>query len=311
MGPVIFLVGPTGSGKTELSLQLARCLGAEIVSADSMLVYRGMNIGTAKPERSLRQGVRHHLIDLVSSRSKFSVYEHREKALRAIEEILRRGRVPLVVGGGGLYVGALWKGIAGPPRGNERFRKQAGATRFLYTQLVRRDPERARKIHPNDRRRILRALEIAELSGMTPSEWYRERKSLEDLGYEVCVLGIRRERQELYERINRRVETMFQRGWIGEVRRLRRQGFSKTAGQALGYREILEELRKRKRVSPGPELVPLVQKRTRHFAKRQLTWLRREKEIKWVEWNSGESVSRVCDKILKEVKPWLAKRRSS
>jgi tRNA dimethylallyltransferase len=314
---VLFLVGPTGSGKTELSLLLARRLGLEIVSADSMLVYRGMDIGTAKPTRADRKGVPHHGIDLVSPRINYSVYAHRERALKAIETILGRGRVPLVVGGGGLYIGALWRGISPQPGGNrglrrrlEREAKTKGLS-FLYERLKKIDPRRAQAIHPHDERRIFRALEISEMTGKRPSEWHRERESLEDLGYDVLLFGIERERSELYERINARVIQMFRKGFLEEVKRLKRRGFSKTARQALGYREVLSYLDAgrdvpRGRRPSGPltleALISAVQRKTRQFAKRQLTWLRREKEIRRIPWAKEESCRSVCDKIIKELR---------
>jgi len=316
---VLFLVGPTGSGKTELSLCLARRLGSEIVSADSMLVYKGMDIGTAKPTLAERRKVSHHLIDLVSGRSNFSVYLHRKRALQAMEKIVRGGRIPLVVGGGGLYVDAIRKGLSAiPGKGSKisapRGRNSRGVSlSLLYERLRKMDPKRAQKIHPNDRRRIMRALEIAQLSGKRPSDWYRRRRSLEDLGYTVLVFGIERDRADLYERINRRVEAMFKKGFLPEVKRLKRRGFSKTAGQAVGYREILDYLNCRGGVTPPGEkgrgdlaptfLISLIQQHTRQLAKRQLTWLRREKEIRWIPWRAGESAARVCDKIMKEIDP--------
>lgn len=299
---VLFLVGPTGSGKTELSLLLAKRLGCEIVSADSMLVYKGMDIGTAKPTLTERRKVHHHLIDIVSPRTNFSVYQHRRRALKAIEEIVERCKIPLVVGGSGLYVEALWKGLSLLPAPSLKMRVPIGtnlSARLLYRRLRKIDSKRASEIHPNDRRRILRALEIAECSGKRPSECYQQRESLEDLGCRVAVFGIWREREELYERINQRVKRMFQRGFIREVKRLKKRGFSLTARQALGYREILE------RQGPPLRLIEAVQTRTRQFAKRQLTWLRRQKEIRWVRWERGETVGDICGKIYVEIKKWL------
>ncbi len=304
---VLFLVGPTGSGKTELALILAKRLGAEIISADSMLVYRGMNIGTAKPSLDQRRKIRHHLIDITSPRSNFSVYRYRREALRAIRDILKRGKIPLVVGGSGLYLEALWKGLSAPLGGETKVRKELQKTAdskgisYLYDQLKKIDPVRAKKIHPNDRRRIIRALEIAKISGKTPSEWYETRESLQDLGFSVRAFGVLRDRSELYQRINRRVEKMFHQGFLEEVKRLKKSGFSRNAAQALGYREILTNLKKE--TLSKPELIALIQTKTRQFAKRQLTWFGREKDIEWIEWVGGkESASKICDKIIKGIK---------
>ena len=313
---VFFLVGPTGSGKTQLSLSLAKRLGAEIISADSMLVYRGMDIGTAKPSPSDRKKIPHHLIDLISPRGHFSVYEHRARALRATEDIHKREKVPLIVGGSGLYVNAIWKGLSPQPGADPKLRKQLSKLAeekgwgFLYEQLRRVDPERAQGIHPNDRRRIGRALEIAKLSGRKPSESYKERTALEDLGYSVRVFGILRSRRVLYDRINRRVESMFRRGLLQEVKRLRRRGFSTTAREALGYREVLEDLKKGENKVTA-ELVEKIQSRTRQFAKRQLTWFHRVKEIQWIPWASEEPVAAVCDKITKEITLWQRNKPTS
>lgn len=310
--PVLFLMGPTGSGKTQLSVRLAKRLNCEIISADSMQIYRGMNIGTAKPGQGERRGIRHHLLDLVSPRSSYSVYQHRKQALQAVQEIHRWKRTPLIVGGSGLYLDAIWKGFSHHPGGDSKLRRQlmkeAGkkGLSFLYEKLRSIDPVRATKIHPHDGKRIVRALEIAEVSGRSPSEWYRKMDSLANSGFSVRVYGIQRERSDLYERINRRVVMMFRKGLVREVLRLKRGGFSKTAKQALGYREILECLN-RGGSSPKqtPSLIPLIQKRTRHFAKRQLTWFRREKDIRWISWAKKEPCSAVCDKIVTDVKLWL------
>ena len=307
--PVLFLVGPTGSGKTQLSLCLAKRLRCEIISADSMLVYRGMDIGTAKPLPADRKKVFHDLVDIVSPRSSFSVHRHRKLVLKAIERILKRGRIPLVVGGSGLYVDALWKGLSPHPGGNSKLRKKLAqlaerkGLEFVYEELKRRDPLRAREIHPNDCQRILRSLEIAKLSKKPASEWYREKVSLEELGYSVRAFGITRDRFDLYERIDRRVGQMFRRGFLREVRRLERKGFSKTAGQALGYREVLAHF-KRGEGEVTPALIQEIQQRTRQFAKRQLTWFRREKKIQWVSWGEKESVASICGKIVTEVNSW-------
>ncbi len=307
MSPVLFLVGPTGSGKTQLSLSLARRIGCEIISADSMLVYRGMNIGTAKPTFAERKKIRHHLINVISPRSPFSVARHRELALSAIKSIHKRGKVPLVVGGSGFYVNAIWKGLSPHPPENPELRTRlarlAGkrGLAFLYEKLKRIDPQHASQIHPNDGRRIFRALEIAGLSGKSPTRFYGEKTSLEDLGYAVKAFGILRDRPDLYQRINRRVEQMFRQGFFQEVIKLKRKGFSETARQALGYREILNYLQKGgKKVTD--ELIGEIQQKTRQFAKRQLTWFRREKGIRWIPWDVGETPIAVRDKIMKEVK---------
>jgi len=312
--PVLFLLGPSASGKTELSLLLARRLNCEIVSADSMLVYRGMDIGTAKPGRAQQKKVRHHLIDIVPPRKNFSVYEHRKYALEKIQDILNRGKIPLIVGASGLYVEALWKGLSDHPGKNSKLRQKLirhareEGIAALYAKLEAKDPARAGQIHPHDEKRVVRALEIAA-SGKNTSAWHQKRESLEDLGYSVFAVALERDRADLYGRIDHRVEQMFKRGLLREVERLRKTGFSKTARQALGYREILKFYPLTQTLSPkgrgkgeGQDIIRLIQKHTRQFAKRQLTWLRREKEIRWIPWPRGESAESVCDKIIKEFK---------
>ena len=320
--PVIFLVGPTASGKSDISIRLAGRLKAEIVSADSMLVYKGMNIGTAKPSVNERMKIRHHLIDIVSPRVSFSVYQYRKNALSVIRDILNRGRIPLIVGGSGLYLEALQKGLSAQPKTNPKFRKKLDqeikqkGLEWFYELLKKIDPKRAAKIHPHDRKRIIRALEIIHFSGDTASETYASREGLAGMGFNVKIWGIRRYREDLYERINRRVGAMFRNGFILEVKRLKKNGFSKTAREALGYREILEYLKQcRGGVSPPKNvergdlapttLIELIQKRTRQFAKRQLTWFRRAPEIRWIDWQQSETASQVCDKIIKEIDEWL------
>lgn len=306
---VIFLIGPTASGKTELALELARRFNLEVISLDSMQVYRGMDIGTAKPTPRERRRIRHHLIDCVKPTSGFSVHQYRQKALRAIDDVFRRGKTPLIVGGSGLYLQALWKGLSPQPAGNHRLRKklereikQKGLA-HLYSRLKKKDRERAKAIHPNDSRRILRALEIAELSGKKPSDWQGKRESLEDQGIRVQVFGVQRDRSDLYDRINRRVKNMFKKGFLREVELLRKKRLSKTARQALGYRDALGQRKALRLLSRGEKekLMQSIQQHTRQFAKRQLTWFRREKNIYWIPWHEGETPISVCDKIVGEM----------
>ncbi len=269
-----------------------------------------MDIGTAKPTPAERRKVRHHLIDLISPRSEFSVHEYRRRALEAITKIQGRGKIPLVVGGSGLYLHALWKGLSNYPGRDRTFRRRLEqeadlkGVAGLYRRLRKIDSERAEKIHSHDRRRIIRALEIAAVLGTGPRVGHRSQESLEDLGFSVQVIGIQRERADLYGRINQRVKAMFRKGFLKEVGRLQKKGLSKTARQALGYKEALTAWHQGSRLRHGratPELVPLIQTRTRQFAKRQLTWFRREKGIEWVDWAPGESARAVCDKIMMQL----------
>lgn len=215
---VLFIVGPTASGKSKIALKLAKKLVGEIISADSMQVYKGMDIGTAKPTKIERKKIPHHLIDAVSPSQVFSAYRFRTLALKKVKEIISRKKLPIVCGGTGLYVRALLEGWVGG-------------------------------------------------------------KPLAELGYSPVVIGIAKERGELYTDIEKRIEQMFRKGWVREVKRLNKRKWSRTAAQALGYREIRQALAKGASLE---EAKALIKKNTRHYAKRQMTWFRKEREIIWV-----------------------------
>lgn len=299
---VLFLVGPTASGKSEVALRLAKRLGGEIISADSMQVYRGMDIGTAKPPSLAQKRVPHHLIDLVSPAKTFSVYQYRNLALQKIREILKRRKLPIVAGGSGLYIRALLEGLSGQPGGDGALRRefekeaQSKGSGALHRRLQKIDPKIAQKIHPQDQKRIIRALEISLTSNKNPSEWYAQRESLSALGYEPVVIGIAKERQELYQGIARRVDRMFRAGLVGEVKSLAKKKFSRTAGQAVGYKEVMAAL---KGTCSLEEARELVKRNTRRLAKRQMTWFRKEAGIQWILWKQGDDTEKVADKIRK------------
>ncbi|MBU1912757.1 MAG: tRNA (adenosine(37)-N6)-dimethylallyltransferase MiaA [Candidatus Omnitrophica bacterium] len=279
--PVIFLVGPTASGKTNLSIKLARKLNAEIISCDSMCVYKGMDILTSKPSASDRKKVRHHLIDITPPAKEFSVAEYRRMALEKIEEILKREKTPLFVGGSGLYVKAVVDGLFPSAEKDLKFRKRqerlAGkyGKAYLYRKLKKIDPDRAEKIHPNDSRRIIRVLEIYRTEKIKPSEL---KRFTEPLKYNFKIFGLQLDRQKLYENIDTRVEEMFKKGIVSEVKRLSRKKLSMTARKALGYGEVLGYLKGEYSLEEAKELL---KKNTHHFAKKQLTWFRGDRRIKW------------------------------
>lgn len=294
---VLFLAGPTGAGKSEIALRLAVSLKAEIVSADSMQVYRGLDVGTAKPSSEEQRKVRHHLIDILEPSELFSVHEFRERALACLREISGRGVLPMVVGGTGLYIRALLEGLSGQPGGSEEIRERLAletercALASLYERLCLADPKAAEAIKPTDQKRIIRALEILEISGKTPTEWYQSKQPLTELGFEPVVIGLTRPREALYAAIERRVDRMFESGLLEEVRGLSRQTLSRTALQAVGYKELLETLDPKSgwTSEAALEARAKIKLNTRHLAKRQMTWFRREKGIQWVVWE--ESVS--------------------
>ena len=298
---ILFLVGPTGSGKSEVGISLAKALNGEIISADSMLVYRGMNVGTAKPSRAERKGIVHHLIDIVSPRELFSVNRYRTLALEAFEKIVKRNRLPIVVGGSGLYIRALTDGLAPQEKGTQKIRaklerqaKQVGIS-YLYKRLKKIDPVRAAEILSRDQRRIIRSLEIYDAFGIKPSEWRLRKTSLEDLGFHWTIFGIRWEREELYDRINQRVDRMMEQGFLKEVKRLSKKGMSRTARQAIGYHELHNYLKGKMTLE---QAIHMTKQRTRHLAKKQLIWFRKEKRIRWIDVHERRSFSDISTEII-------------
>ncbi len=280
---VIFIVGPTGSGKSDVALCLAKKLGGEIISCDSMQMYRGLDIGTAKPTVRERKTVLHHLIDVIHPRKRSSVFQHRLLALQAIQKIIRKGKTPIAIGGSGFYIQSLLDGLPPSPGGAPKLRRrlegEAKSSKKLHAKLAKIDPNRARAIHPNDTKRVIRALELYELSKRKPSEFENGSGGLKAKGFNFQMFGLKRDRRELYERIEKRVDHMFSSGWIDEVKRLKRAGFSRTARKAIGYKEILECLDGRKDLETA---VSEIKKRTRHLAKKQLTWFRKDERIHWI-----------------------------
>lgn len=288
---VIFIVGPTASGKSALAIEIAKKMKGEIISADSMQVYQGMDIGTAKLSVSDQQGVRHHGINLVPATQPYNAYDFRKYALEIIREIHARGNLPIVTGGSGLYVRAVIEGLPEVSLQNEVMREkleerlEAEGLATLARELETIDPELYSKMDSKNPARVIRALEIYQVTGQKPSEIREKRTTLEDLGYFPIVIGIDRDRPWLYDRINARVEDMFQSGLVAEVKSLLVSGFSKTAGQAVGYKEVIEALSRDD--ASGTLLEEAKQKikqGSRNLAKRQWTWFKRERNIHWVYW---------------------------
>ncbi|MEX0977643.1 MAG: tRNA (adenosine(37)-N6)-dimethylallyltransferase MiaA [Pirellulales bacterium] len=296
-----FLTGQTASGKKAVGVALARQLGAEIVSLDSMALYQGMDIGTAKPTRDERADVPHHLIDVIEPAEQYSVAQYVQAAQVAVSEIASRGRVPLFVGGTPLYLKALLRGIfSGPPADWElRRRLQAMAetdgNEKLHARLAEVDPLSARRLHPRDTRRVIRALEVFEKTGrsITDLQLQFDRARAAD---ECRVFVLDWPRKELGERIDRRVEAMFAAGLVDEVRGLLALAKppGRTASQAVGYREVIEHLGGARDLGETIELVKL---RTRQFAKRQMTWFRSLSECRFV----AMSVQRGIDEVAREI----------
>lgn len=280
MNPLIILAGPTAVGKTELSLKLAQRINGEIISADSMQVYKRMDIGTAKPSREEQGRVPHHLIDLVEPDQDFSVADYKKYFESAVASIYAKGKLPLMTGGTGLYIRACIQAYnlePGEPLPDLRQELKEQAERFgpdyIHQKLAKVDPQAAAKIHPNDLRRVIRALEVYQSTGLPISELQQKRSAR--FKYNVIYLFLNREREELYRRIELRVEQMINAGLIEEVRSLLESGFSPNlkSMQSLGYKQLCRYLQGTVSLE---EAVASIKQETRHYAKRQLTWFRRE-----------------------------------
>lgn len=298
----LFLVGPTAVGKTAVALALAARLDAEIVSADSMQVYRGMDIGTAKPSPTERAVVPHHLLDVVEVGERFDVARYVELARAAMADIQCRNRTPLIVGGSGLYLRALTEGLSNAPDANPALRAELEAMgrEHVLDELRHVDPEAAIRIGPHNFRRLVRALEICRLTGRKSSDLRREwaAASGDDTPADRRPLmhGLERDRADLYARCDARVEAMFRGGLVDEVRSLLARGLADntTARQALGYKEVIAHLHGEATLEAT---VTLVKARTRQFAKRQLTWFRHQARVEWIHVAAGDNAMAVADRL--------------
>ncbi|MEJ2182704.1 MAG: tRNA (adenosine(37)-N6)-dimethylallyltransferase MiaA [Nitrospirota bacterium] len=277
---VLLLVGPTGVGKTSASVLLARRLGTEIIGADSMQIYRHMDIGTEKPTPSERKEVPHHMIDIVEPSEEFSVGRYLEAVVPIVERLHGEGRVPVVVGGTGLYVKAMTRGLFAGAGADRALRTGLAReeTAALYGRLREVDPEAAKAIDPHDKRRIVRALEVSLLSGERMSRLQESRTA--PLPYRFAKVALFRAREELYRMIEERVDGMLRRGLPEEVRRVLQMNPSRTALQAIGYKELAAHLAGEYSLQ---EAVRLIKRNTRRYAKRQLTWFKGEKGLLWVD----------------------------
>lgn len=295
-----FLTGPTAGGKTEIGIALARHIGAEIVSLDSMALYRGMSIGTAKPTSEQQAAVPHHLIDVVEPHEEFSLAQYVDAAEACAADIRGRGREVLFVGGTPLYLKALLRGIFKGPAADPSLRRRLEAEErehpgTLHRQLAEVDAQASLRLHPNDTRRLVRALEVFEKTGTPISQWQQQFDR--GLPADQCrVFLLDWPREELYRRVNRRVEIMFEQGLVDEVAGLmrRERPLSKTAAQAVGYREVIEHLSG----TPGlEETIELVKTHTRQFAKRQGTWFRSLCECRSVPIAEPVDIEAIATKI--------------
>lgn len=299
--PLVVIAGPTASGKTALALALARQFFGEIVSADSMQVYRGMEIQTAQPTESERGEIAHHLVGVLEPSSSFSVAQYRALAVRAIDDITARGRLPLLAGGTGLYISAVADNIQFgemevAPSIRPRLTRQAQELggEAMLARLRECDPKLAARLHPNNLGRIIRALEVFEATGRTLSE-FQAQSRLEPPRYNALLLGVDyRDREHLYRRIDERVDEMLQNGLLAEVGRLREQKLSHTAAQAIGCKELFGYFDGLMTLEQATEHL---KRQTRRYAKRQLTWFRRDQRIHWLYREDDDFVSRAQELV--------------
>ncbi len=301
---VIAVAGPTASGKTALAIEIAKRFSGEIISCDSMQIYKGMDIGTAKPNLEEMQGIPHHMIDVVDMNTRYSVADFVGDARVAINDVQNRGKVPVIAGGTGLYMDSVLNNIeffefdCDPDfRGKMEKIAEDEGNEALHNRLKELDPEAAENIHPNNVRRVIRALEVCEFSGMTFSR--ANELSRQKPVYDSLIIGIDVPRPYLYERINLRVDQMMEKGLYKEVEILYKSGADRnsTAMQAIGYKEILDSIEGR--VSPE-EAVEKIKMETRRYAKRQLTWFKRNEKIHWINPEDGfDQVFELCRKFLK------------
>ena len=305
--PLIILAGPTAVGKTALSVRLAKAAGAEIISADSMQVYKGMDIGSAKIRPEETEGVPHYLVDVLEPEEEFNVVRFQQMALEAAEKIYARGRIPLIVGGTGFYIQALLYDIDFTENDGDtairRSLEQTAAEKggeYLHELLQKADPEAALQIHPNNVKRILRALEFYQQTGKKISEHNQQERAKES-PYNFAYFVLNDERSRLYERIDRRVDLMMEQGLLDEVRSLKERGVKKesTAMQGLGYKELYSCLDGEISLE---EAVRIIKRDTRHFAKRQITWFKRERDVIWADRSVIGSEDAVLDFMLRELK---------
>ncbi|MBK5243976.1 MAG: tRNA (adenosine(37)-N6)-dimethylallyltransferase MiaA [Eubacteriaceae bacterium] len=298
---VLVLIGPTASGKTALGVALAKALNGEIISADSMQIYKYMSIGTAKVTPSEMEGIPHHLVDCILPSAEYSVAKFKEAALKFIADIVSQGKLPIVVGGTGLYINALtlpW-GFREKDESEEvRWRLSAEAemlgSEALHQRLKDVDPLTAQTVHPNNVKRVIRALEIYEVTGK-PKSYFDEKASTEELPYDYELIGLKWPREDLYYRINHRVDKMVEKGLINETKSLLDRGYDwdLTSLQAIGYKELRPFLNGDATLE---EVLTVLKQNTRHFAKRQMTWFRKDERIHWIEMNEKRSL----DEFVKE-----------
>ncbi|MBQ7756561.1 MAG: tRNA (adenosine(37)-N6)-dimethylallyltransferase MiaA, partial [Oscillospiraceae bacterium] len=303
----IVIVGPTASGKTALSIELAKEFNGEIISADSMQIYKGMSVATAKPTIEEMQGIKHYLIDFLEPETDFSVADYVKLAREAIDEIAKKGKIPIIVGGTGLYISSLIDNVKFDDTcSNTEIRDELYAiakekgNNYLWNELLKIDPETAGKVHENNLSRVVRAIEVFRETGI-PISQHKINSRAEESPYEPVMIGITfKDRNKLYERIEKRVDLMAENGMLEEAREIYSNHKLATAHQAIGYKELIPYFENK---ATWEECLDKIKLETRHYAKRQLTWFRRDERINWYE--IDEFVN--SEKILEKVKNYVAK----
>ncbi len=301
MPEIIAIAGPTASGKTALAVELAKRLNGEVVSCDSMQIYRHMNIGTAKPAEDEKCGIAHHMIDIIEPWESYSVAAYAEDAKRCIDDITGRGKMPILAGGTGLYMDSVLKNTMFVEletdlelrQSLQDFAEKEGVL-ALHNRLKEKDPQAAEKIHPNNVKRVVRALEVCCKTGKTFTQVNIE--SEREPAYDARILGLEWDREVLYDRINRRVDIMMESGLENEVRSLIDMGLKAehTAMQAIGYKEIVSYFEGRTMLG---EAIDKIKQESRRYAKRQMTWFRRNPEVEWIEMKSGCRAEEIAERV--------------
>ncbi len=307
--PVVVIVGPTAVGKSRIAVEVAKAFETEVLTADSRQVYRGMDVGTDKPAPEERQGIPHRLIDLVGPDESFNAGLYRRQAIDEIERLYRDHRLPLVVGGTGLYVRTLLKGLCDAPPTDPIVRaalkqeaEDQGHDR-LYVRLVEVDPVAASRLHPRDESKVLRALEVYQLSGRRMSEFQQEH-GFAERPFSTLMIGLNRDRDALYRRIEERIDWQLAHGLIEETKQLLDQGYQRdsAAMKGLGYRQVAEHLAG---VYDSAEMVRRFKRDTRRFSKRQMTWFRKESGIQWLTIEESESVQHTTARVIGQADRFL------
>ncbi len=301
---VILIVGPTCSGKTRVSIDLAKRISSEIISADSRQIYKHLNIGTAKPNASELASVNHHLIDFLEPEQDYNVSRFENDSLRIINEILSKGKIPVVAGGSGLYIHALVDGIFNEVDTDEEFRlelkekREKFGNRYLYDELEKIDPVSASKMLPQNWKRVMRSLEVIHLTGKPIWQLQSDYKRETDLQF--VQFGLDWPRAALYQNINSRVDRMIDNGLVEETRNILNSGVSRNANSlnTVGYKEIISYLENEIKLDRASELI---KRNTRHYAKRQMTWFRKDSRIRWISIESKEDLLNVPEIIIRQI----------